>query len=186
MAFAWTRTISILSAAIVALVVAAPSVQAESPAKLQARAREALQELYKQAPGAQSLAADAKGILVFPTIVKGGFLVGAAYGDGVLFKGDRVAGYYNSTAGSFGLQAGIQKFGYALFFMTDSDLNYLNRSEGWELGVGPSITIVDQGIATSFTTTTARQGVYGFFFEQRGLMAGIGLQGTKITRIHPD
>ena len=186
MAFAWTQSVSLLSAAIVSLFLVSSDVQAESPAKLQARARHALHDLYTQAPGAQALAADAKGILVFPSIVKGGFLVGAAYGDGVLFKGDQVAGYYNSTAASFGLQAGIQKFGYALVFMTDEDLRYLNNSEGWELGVGPSITIVDQGMATSLTTTTARKGVYGFFFEQRGLMAGIGLQGTKITRIHPD
>jgi lipid-binding SYLF domain-containing protein len=158
---------------------------AESRAKLQADARQALEDLYKTSPGARALARDAKGILVFPSIVKGGFVVGASYGDGVLFKGDSVAGYYNSTAGSFGFQAGLQKFGYALFLMTDADLRYLDKSDGWELGVGPSITIVDQGIATSLTTTTAREGVYAFFFEQKGLMAGVGIQGTKITRIHP-
>jgi lipid-binding SYLF domain-containing protein len=186
MTITWKHGLSLLSTVIVSLVLVSSSAQAESPAKLQARARHALTELYQQTPGAESLARDAKAILIFPTIVKGGFMVGASYGDGVLFKGDSVAGYYNSTSGSFGLQAGIQKYGYALFFMTDSDLRYLNQSSGWEIGVGPSITIVDQGMARSISTTTAREGVYAFFFEQRGLMAGIGLQGTKITRIHPD
>jgi lipid-binding SYLF domain-containing protein len=83
------------------------------------------------------------------------------------------------------LQAGLQKFGYAMFFMTESDLAYLNKSEGWEVGVGPSITILDEGLANSFTTTTARSGVFAFFFDQTGLMAGLGLQGTKITKIEP-
>ena len=83
-----------------------------------------------------------------------------------------------------GLQAGIQKFGYALFFMTDSTLSYLNKSDGWELGVGPSIVVVDVGAAGSLTTTTAKSDVYAFFFSQKGLMAGIGLQGTKITKIN--
>ena len=80
------------------------------------------------------------------------------------------------------MQAGIQEFGYALFFMNDQDLNYLDKSDGWEIGVGPSITVVDKGFAKSFTTTTSKKGVYAFFFEQRGLMAGIGIQGTKITK----
>jgi lipid-binding SYLF domain-containing protein len=80
----------------------------------------------------------------------------------------------------------VQKFGYALFFMTEEDLHWLKKSGGWELGVGPTITVVDQGLATSFSTTTAQKGVYAFFFEQRGLMAGVGIQGTKITRIIPD
>jgi lipid-binding SYLF domain-containing protein len=186
MTITWKHGLSLLSTIIFSLVLASRPANAESPSKLQTRARHALQDLYKQTPGAEALARDAKAILVFPSIVKGGFMIGASYGDGVLFKGDAVAGYYNSTSGSFGFQAGIQKFGYALFFMTESDLRYLNQSRGWELGVGPSITIVDEGIASSITTTTARQGVYAFFFEQRGLMAGIGLQGTKITRIHPD
>src|SRR5467141_2129177 len=70
--------------------------------------------------------------------------------------------------------------------MTDNDLDYLRRSGGWEIGTGPSVVIVDEGMARSFTTTTLRKGVYAFAFGQRGLMAGLGLQGTKITPIHTD
>lgn len=145
-------------------------------------ARSALNRLYAHTPGARHLAAGAKAVLVFPEVTKAGFLVGGQFGNGVLFKDGRVDGYYRSTAASYGLQAGAQKFGYALFFMTEKDLDYLTESDGWEVGVGPSITVVDEGFAKSFTTTTARKGVYVFFFEQKGLMAGLGIQGTKITK----
>jgi lipid-binding SYLF domain-containing protein len=147
----------------------------------------ALQDLYASNPEARQLARRAKGVLVFPSIVKAGFLVGAQYGTGgALFKKGRTAGYYNIAAASYGLQAGVQSFSYALFFMDDASLNYLDRSEGWEIGVGPSIVVVDAGMAKSLTTTTAKSGVYAYIFSQKGLMAGLGLQGSKITRIHPD
>ena len=147
----------------------------------------ALQDLYASNPEARQLARRAKGVLVFPSIVKAGFLVGAQYGTGgALFKKGRTAGYYNIPAGSYGLQAGVQSFSYALFFMDDASLNYLDRSEGWEIGVGPSIVVVDEGVARSLTTTTCEKGVYAYIFSQKGLMAGLGLQGSKITRIHPD
>jgi lipid-binding SYLF domain-containing protein len=148
-------------------------------------ANRALHTLYSTTPAAKAIGTQAKGILVFPEIIKGGFVVAGQYGNGVLFKNGRASGYYNSTSASFGFQAGIQKFGYALFFMTEDDLKYLDRSSGWELGVGPSITVLDQGLARSLSTTTLRQGVYAFFFSQKGLMGGVGVQGTKITQITP-
>src|SRR5215467_5966878 len=130
-----------------------------------------------------ALAAQAKGILIFPSIVKAGFLFGGQYGEGVLLKHGRTAGYYNSVAASYGLQAGVQSFGYAMFFMNDSALAYLDKSEGFEIGVGPSIVVVDAGTAKTLTTTTGRSDVYAFIFSQKGLMAGLGLQGSKISRI---
>jgi lipid-binding SYLF domain-containing protein len=87
------------------------------------------------------------------------------------------------VAASYGLQAGIQSFGYALFLMTDAAVQYLDRSGGWELGTGPSIVILDTGAARALTTTTMKQDVYAVFFDQRGLMAGLGLQGSKISRM---
>src|SRR5439155_27187902 len=95
----------------------------------------------------------------------------------------KTVGYYNTVAASYGLQAGVQEFGYALFFMSDSALGYLDRSDGFELGVGPSIVVVDAGKAKALTTTTAQNDIYAFIFDQRGLMAGAGLQGSKISRI---
>jgi lipid-binding SYLF domain-containing protein len=112
-------------------------------------------------------------------------MVGAQGGQGALLSGGKTLGYYSTVAASYGFQAGIQKFGYALFFMTDSSLAYLNKSGGWEIGTGPSIVVVDAGMAKSMTTTTLQKGVYAFFFSQKGLMAGLGLQGSKITRINP-
>ena len=146
----------------------------------------ALAKLYDGTPQARQLASRAKGVLVFPSVVKAGFLFGAQYGSsGALLKDGRPAAYYNTVAASYGLQAGVQSFGYALFFMSDSALKYLDKSEGWEIGVGPSIVVVDAGAAKSLTTTTAKSDVYAFIFDQKGLMAGLGLQGSKITRINP-
>jgi len=145
----------------------------------------ALKRLYASTSSARSLSRQAKGILVFPGVVKAGFIGGAQYGKGALRERGRTVGYYNMVAGSYGLQAGVQTFDYAMFFMTRDALDYLKRSEGWEIGVGPSIVIVDEGVAKSLTTTTAKDDVYAFIFGQRGLMAGLGLQGSKITRIHP-
>jgi lipid-binding SYLF domain-containing protein len=84
---------------------------------------------------------------------------------------------------SVGLQAGIQSYGYALFFMTDADLKYLKNTKGWSIGAGPTIVIADAGTAKDVSTLTGQQGVYGFIFDQKGLMAGIGLTGQKITKI---
>jgi lipid-binding SYLF domain-containing protein len=89
----------------------------------------------------------------------------------------------NGVAGSYGLQAGLQKFGYALFLMTDAALTYLDNSAGWEVGVGPSIVVVDEGVARTLTSTTLRKDVYAFIFNQKGLMAGLGIQGSKITKV---
>lgn len=167
-----------------ALVVAGPGVAfAEDAAGLQADARAALQSLYAQTPAASILAKNAKAVLVFPNVVKAGFIVGAQYGEGLLLKGGKTSGYYNTVAGSVGYQAGVEKFGYALFFMTDSAVKYLDKSEGWELGVGPEVVIVDQGGAAQLSTTTAKSDVYAFYFDQKGLMAGVSIQGTKVSRI---
>ena len=160
-----------------------PIVLADTAAEIDRDVNIALKDLYESNPAARELKTIAKGVLVFPRIVKGGFLVGGHYGKGALRKNEKTVGYYNTVAASYGLQAGVQAFGYALFFLTEDALKYLDRSDGWELGVGPSVVIVDEGMAKSLTTTTAKDGIYGFVFDQKGLMAGIGLQGSKITRL---
>jgi len=157
---------------------------AASAAEIDRDATKALKQLYAKVPSAKTLGEKAKGILVFPSIVKGGFMVGGQYGEGALRKDGKTAAYYSTAAMSFGLQAGGQKFGYALFFMTDSAMKWLDKSGGWEVGTGPSIVVIDEGKAGALTTTTAQSDVYAFFFSQKGLMAGLGLQGTKITKIN--
>jgi lipid-binding SYLF domain-containing protein len=143
----------------------------------------ALRQLIASNPAAKELNEKAVAVLVFPKIVKVGFLLGGAYGEGVLQQGDQTVGYYNSFAASYGLQAGAQWFGYALFFMNANALKYLEDSNGFEIGVGPSVVVVDQGLAKKFSSTTLTQDVYAMIFGQKGFMAGIGLEGSKITKI---
>jgi lipid-binding SYLF domain-containing protein len=149
---------------------------------LDQKARDAYRSLIATTPKAATLRASATAVLVFPSIVKAGLLVGAQGGDGVLFDPNgKVLGYYNLTALSYGLQAGAQSFSQVMFLMTPTALNYLNKSEGWSVGVGPSVVVMDQGMADSMTTTTLQSDVYAFIFGQSGLMAGLGVQGQKIT-----
>jgi lipid-binding SYLF domain-containing protein len=184
---ATTRLATGLVMAAALLLAGAPSlVLAASAAEIDREATAALNKLYREVPGAKELAARAKAILIFPSVVKGGLIVGGQYGDGALRKGGRTVGYYSTAAVSYGLQAGAQVFGYALFFMGEGALSYLDSSSGWEIGVGPSVVVLDEGMARSLTTSTARDDIYAFIFGQKGLMAGVGLQGSKITRIHPD
>lgn len=159
--------------------------RAATAAAIRADAAAALRTLYASNPSAKVVGENAKAVLVFPRILKAGFMVGAQGGDGAMRKGGKTVGYYRSLAGSYGFQAGIQSFGYALFFMNDDALAYLNKSGGWEIGTGPSLVIVDEGIAKSMSSTTLTKDVYAYIFDQKGLMAGIGIQGSKITRIHP-
>lgn len=158
---------------------------AASAAEIDRDARAALASLYKKVPGAKALGDKAVAVLVFPSIVKGGFIVGGQYGDGALRKGGKTTAYYRSLAGSYGFQAGVQAFGYVLFFMDDASLQYLDKTEGYEVGVGPSLVVLDDGFGKTMSTTTMQKGVYAFIFDQKGLMGGMGIQGTKITKINP-
>lgn len=146
----------------------------------------ALQKLYESNPTARVLRDKARAILVFPRILKAGFIVGAQGGDGALREGKKTVGFYRTLAASYGFQAGIEAFGYAMFLMDEKALEYLNKSDGWEIGVGPTVVIVDAGVAKNLTSTTLRDDVYAVVFDQKGLMAGIGIQGSKITKISPE
>ena len=172
----------VLALALTLLGASAP-VLAATAAEIRRDANTALTKLYVRIPKAKELAAKATGILVFPSIVKAGFLVGGLFGEGVLLKGGKAVSYYNTVAASYGFQAGVQIYRYALFFMNEGALKYLDKSDGWELGTGPSIVVVDKGAAAGISTSTIRDDVYAFIFDQKGLMAGIGLQGSKITKI---
>ncbi len=185
-----TNPIGLFLITLMALIVmsnAAPgSALADSASEIDRKVKEALKTLYYTSAVAKRLGPKAKGMLVFPKIVKFGFLAGSQMGDGALLKEGKSIGYYRSVAASFGLQAGLQAFDYVLMFMDDKSLDYLNRSGGWELGIGPSIVVLNKGAATVATTTTLQKGIYAFISDQKGVMAGIGLQGTKILRINPE
>ena len=156
-----------------------------SASQIDRDAGQSLTTLYKNTPGAKALGDKALGVLVFPSIVKGGFIIAGQFGDGALRKKGKTAAYYRSLAASYGFQAGVQAYGYVLFFMDNDSLTYLDKSDGWELGTGPSLVVLDSGFGKNFSTTTLQKGVYAFIFDQKGLMGGVGIQGSKITKINP-
>src|SRR5437773_1022490 len=172
-------------AVLATLFCSATILRAQKSTQINKQVDEATAKLYASSPAAKKLSKVAKGILVFPSVKKAGFVVGGQYGEGALRVGGKTVGYYKTTAASFGLQAGGQKFGYAMFLMTDGALQYLKNSKGWEVGVGPSVVVVDEGLARSLTTSTVKESIYVFFFAQKGLMAGLGIQGSKISQIDP-
>ena len=146
-------------------------------------AADAFRKLVDSDQSARQLNERALQVLVFPKIVKVGFLLGGAYGEGVMLRGGQRMGYYNSASASYGLQAGAQWFGYVLFFINPGALKYLDESQGLEIGVGPSVVVVDSGVAKKMSSTTITQDVYAIIFGQRGAMAGLGIEGSKITKI---
>jgi lipid-binding SYLF domain-containing protein len=165
-----------------ASLVAAPA-WALNREKLTARGQEALGELEGSEPRARRISRHAVAVLVFPSILKAGFVFGGETGDGVLFEHGHANGFYNLSGGSWGLQAGGQDFAYALYFMNHKALHYLQRADGFQVGTGPSIVVVNKGAGAEADSTTVSQDVYAFPFNQKGLMADLTLQGTKITRI---
>ena len=177
------RTVSGSLLALTAATLAAGPALAKDRSKLVARARQSLRELESQSSAARRTSKQAHAVLVFPSILKAGFVFGAETGDGVLFEGGRVAGYYNLSGGSWGLQIGGQDFAYALFLMTPKALDYLEKSGGWQAGTGPSITVVNKGAAAEVDTTTATHDVLAFPYNGKGLMADLTFQGAKITRL---
>ena len=178
------RTLWAVVAAIT-LSMAPAAAYAADAAALSRDAQAALQSLYAKVPAAKTIGAKAQAVLVFPKITKAGLGIGGQFGEGALIKGGKTVAYYNTTGLSTGLQAGAQQYGYAMFFMNDAALKQLDKTEGFEVGVGPSIVVMDEGKAKSTTTTTAKDDIYAFIFSQKGLMAGLGLQGNKITKIDP-
>ena len=145
--------------------------------------RQALQTLQQSNALAAMIANSAKAVLVFPNIVKAGLVFGGSYGEGVLFKGDAAVNYYNSVTASWGLQAGAQSYAYAVYLMTDEAVRYLEQSQGWELGVGPTLVVVDEGVAKNLSTSSLKDDAYAFIFSQQGLMAGVSIEGTKVSII---
>jgi lipid-binding SYLF domain-containing protein len=181
------RTFSATALALVAAAgpFALSTAHADDREKLVARARESLHELEGESDAARRAAKGAYAVLVFPGILKAGFVFGGETGNGVLFEHGKPTGFYNLTGGSWGLQIGGEDFAYALFFMKQSALDYLHQSEGWQAGTGPSITVVNKSAAGEIDTTTSTHDVLAFPYNGKGLMADLTFQGVKITHIHP-
>lgn len=159
------------------------SANAATAEDLDKDAAQALQTLYKSNPAAEAISKHAKAVLVFPKIIKAGLVFGGSYGEGVLMNGSHVSGYYNSVSASWGWQAGAESYSYVVFLMNDKAVKYLHKSNGWEIGVGPNVVVVDSGVAKNLSTTTLKDDAYAFVSDQQGLMASLSIEGTKISHI---
>ena len=158
-------------------------VAAASAVEIDAEVDAALVRFYEEVPAAKDLAKKAKGMLLFPSVVKAGFGVGGEYGEGALRIGGRSVGYYNTAAASIGFQIGVQSRTEVLLFMTQEALDRFRASDGWEVGVDGSVTVVKVGVAGEIDTTTISDPVIGFVFGEQGLMANLNLEGAKITKM---
>jgi lipid-binding SYLF domain-containing protein len=167
-------------------VAAGPAFAASDAPEIDRDSSVALSRLYAFDRAAASLRPRAAGILIFPRIVKAGFIFGAQGGKGALREGGRTRAYYTIGAASFGLQAGVEWFSYALFFMNREALRYLDQSDGWAIGTDPNVAVVDRGVGATLDSTTLAKQVIAFPFGQHGLMADLSLQGSKITRYNPN
>ena len=156
---------------------------AESAEEIDAKTNQALDTLYAESSAAKELGTKASGILVFPSITKGGFIVGGEYGEGALRVGGKTQGYYSSASGSIGLQIGISSRSLVIMFMTDEALKKFSAADGWEAGVDADVTVVQIGATGSIDTTTAQSPVIAFNFGESGLMAGVSVEGTKVTKL---
>ena len=150
---------------------------------LDASADSALSRLYAQQRGSKELVNSARGVLVFPSVVSAGFIVGAATGQGVLRKGGKTAGYFRMSEGSVGLLAGAQSQSVFILFMTDGALSRFERSSGWTAGVDASVSMITVGANAEVTTQTAQQEIIGFVLTNAGLMGSVSLNGSRITRL---
>lgn len=156
-----------------------------SAGEIRSKSLSALDSLYAKNAVARELGQKAAGILIFPDIIQAGILAGASFGNGVLLQNGSPTDFFNTSAASYGLQAGAQKVGYALMLMDEEAVASLNRSGGWSLSAAPSLVVVDKGLAASLSTATINKGSFAFFFDQKGLMGGLTLEGAKVTRIFP-
>jgi lipid-binding SYLF domain-containing protein len=143
-----------------------------------------LSKLYSTVQGSHELVAKSRGVLVFPSVLQAGFIVGGQYGEGALRVGDASVGYYSTVSGSFGLQAGAQSKAIVFCFMTQDALNRFRSSDGWAVGADASVALVKVGANGAVDTTTATAPVEVFVMTNAGLMGDISLAGTKVSRLN--
>jgi lipid-binding SYLF domain-containing protein len=171
------------AAAILVTTLATLPAHAATSEDLDKDSAQALETLYKTNPTAETLSKKARAILIFPKVIKAGLVFGGSYGEGVLMKGGRVTDYFNSVSASWGWQAGAESYAYVVFLMSDKAVKYLSETKGWEIGVGPTVVVVNEGAGKNFSTSTLKDDAYAYISDQQGLMASLSIEGTKISHI---
>ncbi|MGD0819661.1 MAG: YSC84-related protein [Desulfomonilia bacterium] len=151
--------------------------------EINASVNASLDRFVKQVKGAKEFLDAAKGVLIIPGVIQGGFVAGAEYGEGALRIGGKTVGYYNIVAGSLGYQIGAQKKDIILVFMDNEVLKKFRTSENWKAGVDAEVTLVNVGADESLNTKEFKQPIVGFVFGQKGLMAGATIEGSKFTKL---
>jgi lipid-binding SYLF domain-containing protein len=163
----------------------AQTVHAGTAAEIDAAVKDAVKRFSTEVKGGPEFLNSAKGMLVFPKVYKGGFIVGVEGGEGALLVGGQTADYYKTAAASWGLQAGAQAKTVIVAFMTDEALQKFRNSSGWKAGVDGSVAMVDVGAGAALDTKTVKDPVVGFVFGQKGLMANLTLEGSKYEKFTP-
>ncbi len=153
---------------------------ASRAAAMDAEIDRALSQLRQQARGADQLVNSARGVLVFPSVVSAGFMVGGSHGLGGLRKGGKTTRHFRMTAASVGLLAGARSKTVVYLFMTDEALRTFEASSGWTVGADASVTVLTVGANAQIDTQNARQPVIGFVFTNAGLMGNLSMDGTRI------
>jgi lipid-binding SYLF domain-containing protein len=144
----------------------------------------ALKTFYNLAPGNQELVSKAAGVLVFPTVMKAGFVVGGEYGEGALQMGGKPVEYYSIASASFGLQIGAQARSEVILFMDKDVLENFRHQDGWSAGIDGSIAVIDTGAGKGVSTETAKEPIIAFIFSNKGLMGNLSLEGSKFSKIN--
>lgn len=144
-----------------------------------------LKGFNKEVRGGSEFLRQAKGILVFPNVIKAGFVIGGEYGEGALRIGGKTVEYYNTAAASLGFQMGAQAKAIVLVFLEESALQEFRNSEGWEAGIDGSVALLEWGLGEDLSTVDIQDPIVGFVFNNKGLMYNLTIEGSKFTRIYP-
>jgi lipid-binding SYLF domain-containing protein len=182
----WMRNWKLAAALGTAAVTTAPTAEAASKTEIDTKADLVLNRLLGESPTAQAVDEKAVAVLIFPDIVKAGFGIGGQYGEGALRKDGATVAYYNIASASFGFQAGAQSYGQVIYFMTEEALQQLESTKGFVLGADASVAVVTKGANVDVNSSTLQDPIIAFVTDQKGLMAGVTFEGSKISRINPE
>jgi lipid-binding SYLF domain-containing protein len=169
---------------VVSLTIGTEIAQAKSAKEIDVAVDVALDEFAQQIKGGKEFLASAKGVLVFPSVIKAGIGIGGEYGEGALRIGGKTVNYYSTAAASIGFQLGAQSKRVLLVFMQDDALKNFQESQGWEAGVDGSVALIKLGAGGTIDTSNIKDPIIGFVFSNKGLMYNLTLEGSKYTKLN--
>jgi lipid-binding SYLF domain-containing protein len=165
------------------LVVASSTAFAKSAKEIDISVDVALEQFDKDVKGGKEFLKSAKGVLVFPGVLKAGIGIGGEYGEGALRIGGKTVDYYSTAAASIGFQLGAQSKRVILVFMQDDALKKFRESQGWKAGIDGSVALIELGVGGTIDTNNINNPIVGFIFGNKGLMYNLTMEGSKYTKI---